>query len=67
MEGDRNHAGVKSEDWRRLVDRAPDATRITELLNPHGTKPVDIEFKIGGVSLLIEINGRPHRITVEKI
>jgi len=64
MEGNRNHAGVKSEDWRRLP---PDAMRIAELLNPHGTKSIDVEFKIGGVSLLIEINGRPHRITVEKL
>lgn len=55
---------------RRIVDVHPDALALAERLLAHPTVPIDVidaTTSGGRTSFSIEINGRPHRLILERI
>jgi hypothetical protein len=55
---------------RRIVDVHPDALALAERLLAHPTVPIDVSDATtsgGRTTFSIEINGRPHRLILERI
>jgi len=55
---------------RRMIDFNPDAFDLAQRLAGHPTLPTRIESVDAGVvrtTFEIELNGRPHRLTLERI
>lgn len=55
---------------RRIVDVHPDALTLAERLLAHPTVPIDVsDATTSGdrTTFSIEINGRPHRLILERI
>jgi hypothetical protein len=55
---------------RRIVEVHPDASSLMERLTTHPTTPTKIvgaSTHGGRTIVLIDLNGRPHRLTLERI